>query len=154
MIIQGAGVSTPENQETLRKELFEQNQFNLLASNLISLQRSLPDVRYLECRPIKYPNRLPSVSVVIVFHNEARSTLLRTIWSVINRSPKELIEEIILVDDVSDQKHLQAPLNEDIKNIPAKVVLIRASKREGATRARLIGAKRAIVMVFCLFLSM
>lgn len=29
--------------------------------------------------------------------------LLRTVWSVINRSPKHLLHEILLVDDASDR---------------------------------------------------
>lgn len=49
----------------------------------------------------KYSVNLPNVSVIIAFHNEHLSTLLRTCYSVWMRSPAKLLTEIILVDDAS-----------------------------------------------------
>lgn len=46
---------------------------------------------------------MPTTSVVIAFYNEAWSTLLRTVYSVLETSPDTLLEEVILVDDYSDR---------------------------------------------------
>lgn len=59
---------------------------------------------FYRCRNEVYKlDELPNSSVVIVFHNEAWSVLLRTITSVISRTPQQLLKEIILVDDASDR---------------------------------------------------
>ena len=45
---------------------------------------------------------MTSASVIMCFYNEAWSTLLRSVHSVIDRSPPKLFRELILVDDHSD----------------------------------------------------
>ena len=40
---------------------------------------------------------LPSTSVVVCFHNEAWSVLLRTVYSILDRSPDHLVEQVRLL---------------------------------------------------------
>lgn len=82
--------------------------FNQLVSDEISLNRSVPELREEECQYWDYPKSLPKASVILVFHNEGWSTLLRTVHSVINRSPPQFLEEVLLVDDMSELEHLPA----------------------------------------------
>lgn len=117
---------------------WQKNAFNQYASDLISLHRSLPDVRDPECKDLKYKDNLPDTSVVVCFHNEAWSVLLRTVHSIIDRSPPHLLKEIILVDDFSDMDHLKQPLEEYVAKLQ-KVKVVRTKKREGLIRARLLG---------------
>ncbi|KAJ8794521.1 hypothetical protein J1605_018974 [Eschrichtius robustus] len=95
------------------------------------------------CKEKKYNyDQLPTTSVIITFYNEAWSTLLRTVYSVLETSPDTLLEEVILVDDYSDREHLKERLVSELARLP-KVRLIRANKREGLVRARLLGASAA-----------
>lgn len=57
------------------------------------------------CKDLTYDSDLPSASVVIVFTNEAWSSLIRTVHSVLNGSPAHLLKEIVLVDDRSDRSN-------------------------------------------------
>ncbi|XP_044595418.1 polypeptide N-acetylgalactosaminyltransferase 5 isoform X2 [Cotesia glomerata] len=137
----GTAVRMPPGNEAKQQELFKLNQFNLVATDMIALNRSLKDIRSEGCKTKKYPKYLPTTSIVIVFHNEAWSTLLRTVWSVINRSPRALLKEIILVDDASERDHLKQNLENYVNTLPVPTFVLRTGKRSGLIRARLLGAK-------------
>ncbi|XP_055921703.1 polypeptide N-acetylgalactosaminyltransferase 5 isoform X1 [Eupeodes corollae] len=137
----GKPVKIPAEMKGLMKEKFKENQFNLLASDMMSLNRSLTDVRHENCKKKFYPTKLPTTSIVIVFHNEAWTTLLRTVWSVINRSPRSLLKEVILVDDASERDYLGKKLEDYVATLPVRTFVLRTEKRSGLIRARLLGAK-------------
>lgn len=82
------------------------------------------------------------------FFNEHWSTLLRTVYSVLNRSPSELIVEIILVDDASNKPFLKSKLDQYVALYLPKVKIVRLSERSGLILARLAGAKIATGDVF------
>lgn len=105
-------------------------------------------------------------SVVICFYNEEFHTLIRTVHSVLDQTPVELLHEILLVDDNSDagksvvvlsfqlihvttfHKFITGNLHHEVeeyvtKNFPLKVQLLNTGKREGLIRARIFGAKKA-----------
>uniref|UniRef100_A0A8C7WRK4 Glycosyltransferase 2-like domain-containing protein n=1 Tax=Oryzias sinensis TaxID=183150 RepID=A0A8C7WRK4_9TELE len=123
-------------------QAYRENGFNIFVSDRISLNRSVPDIRHPNCKQKLYAERLPNTSIIIPFHNEGWSSLLRTVHSVLNRSPPQLIAEIILVDDFSDKDHLKGALEEYMVRLP-KVRILRTKKREGLIRTRLLGAAAA-----------
>ena len=71
---------------------------------------------------------------------QAWSTLLRSLHSIFNRTPADLIYEVILVDDKSNLKHLKSKLDDYLEHFP-KIKMIRLKTRHGLIRARLEGIK-------------
>ncbi|XP_046550440.1 polypeptide N-acetylgalactosaminyltransferase 5-like isoform X1 [Haliotis rubra] len=133
----------PKNEEMLQwREGVRRNRFDQMVSDRISVHRRLPDRRLDECKSRVYPADLPPASVIICFHNEAWSTLLRSVHSVLDRSPGHLIREIILVDDASTQEHLKNPLKKYMSKL-GKTKLVRMKKHQGLIRARLVGYELA-----------
>lgn len=62
----------------------------------------LPIIFACRCLQKHYSVHLPTASVIICFHNEEFNALLRTLSSVVNLTPHNFLEEIILVDDMSE----------------------------------------------------
>jgi polypeptide N-acetylgalactosaminyltransferase len=150
---QGEGVTEVKpGDEDLDQRLFDENGYNGLISDYISVNRSVRDLRNENCKKLRYLKELPSVSVVIPFYNDHLSVLLRTIHSVLNRSPKTLLKEIILVNDRSTKEFLYDELRDYIKtNFPSgKVKLFELPSRSGLIWARLAGARAATgdVLIF------
>ncbi|XP_022711312.1 polypeptide N-acetylgalactosaminyltransferase 13-like [Varroa jacobsoni] len=150
--VEGAGEQGqpvyPVGPEVIKaKMLYSINSFNLLVSDKISVERSLPDMRKPSCRNHTLSglilSDLPDTSIIIVFHNEAWSTLLRTVHSIINRSPKEIVREIILVDDASEREFLKHSLDTYVASLNFPIKVVRSPRRIGLTRARLLGARIA-----------
>ncbi|XP_045168076.2 probable N-acetylgalactosaminyltransferase 9 isoform X1 [Mercenaria mercenaria] len=148
----GLGVELHGKEKEKADSLMDKEAFNIIASDKISLERSVKDVRDSRCHSIEYPKVLPKASVVIIFHNEAWSPLLRTAHSVVNRSPPEYLHEVILLDDFSDRDGLGEELSKYVaKTWPDGVVrIVRTKERSGLIRARLAGAKAATgdVLIF------
>nr|XP_053643687.1 polypeptide N-acetylgalactosaminyltransferase 2-like [Cherax quadricarinatus] len=119
-------------------DAYSRNKFNQAESDKLASNRAVPDTRHFTCRKKKWRVDLPQTSVIITFHNEARSTLLRTVVSVLNRSPEHLVKEIILVDDFSDDPQDGAWLARY-----RKWGSIREERGEGLMRSRVRGSDAA-----------
>lgn len=125
---------------------------NVVASDLIPLNRLVPDSRPPNCKSKTYRHDLPTTSVIIPFYDEWPSILVRTVYSIINRTPRHLLQEIILVDDASTMSELKEPLDWYIKtNFPTGLIkIIHVPTRQGLIKARLKGWKlsKGEVVVF------
>ncbi|CAL1528786.1 unnamed protein product [Lymnaea stagnalis] len=148
----GEAVHLEGDEKKLADSLIEKEAFNRIASDKISLERSIKDVRDSRCKSVNYPKKLPTASVVIIFHNEAWSPLLRTAHSVVNRSPPEYLHEVILLDDFSDKDFLKGKLEQYVTDTwpDGLVRIVRTSERSGLIRAKIAGAKAATgdVLIF------
>ncbi|XP_052766645.1 polypeptide N-acetylgalactosaminyltransferase 2-like [Mya arenaria] len=93
----------------------------------IPLGRQLPDTRPARCSPNPVQLvRLPDTSVVTVVQGEPRHVILRTIYTVLLRTPPDLLKEIIVVDDGSED----VSAGQQLMYIP-KVKVIRTDKQQG-----------------------
>jgi len=142
----GEKVSLTEAEAVTSEKRWRENNYDIVRSDKISLDRTVKDLRHADCFKPKYddPKQLPKTSVVIIFVDEGPSALIRTIVSVINMSPKESIHEIILVDDSSERSEIKDTLPKFVTQVmPPIVKLVRTKERSGLTRARMVGSDLA-----------
>ena len=128
----------------------EHYNINVTLSDVMSLDRDIPDTRPVACKVRSYDYAiLRTACVVIPFYNEALSMLLRTVHSILNRTPDFLLDEIILVDDRSTETYLKEPLDRYMNLLP-KVRILRNQARDGLIRSRMSGyrACKSPVVVF------
>ncbi|CAF0906543.1 unnamed protein product [Didymodactylos carnosus] len=131
-------------------KLYRENGFNAYVSDNISIHRSVKDIRHPDCKKKLYAENLPIVSIIIPFHDEHWSSLIRSIHSILNRTPAILLKEIILVDDASTKDFLKEKLDDYVAKLK-KTRIIRLKKREGLIRTRMAGAREATAEILIFF---
>ncbi|XP_058695717.1 polypeptide N-acetylgalactosaminyltransferase 5 [Poecile atricapillus] len=138
----GHPVAVPDDKQEEAKSRWKEGNFNVYLSDLIPVDRAIADTRPAGCSEQQVHDDLPTTSIIMCFVDEVWSTLLRSVHSVLSRSPPHLIEEIILVDDFSTKEYLREQLDTYMSRFP-KVRILRLRERHGLIRARLAGAEIA-----------
>ncbi|XP_053804121.1 polypeptide N-acetylgalactosaminyltransferase 5 [Vidua chalybeata] len=138
----GHPVAVPDDKQEEAKSRWKEGNFNVYLSDLIPVDRAIADTRPAGCSEQQVHDDLPTTSIIMCFVDEVWSTLLRSVHSVLSRSPPHLVEEIILVDDFSTKEYLKEQLDVYMSRFP-KVKILRLRERHGLIRARLAGAEVA-----------
>ncbi|XP_060784325.1 probable polypeptide N-acetylgalactosaminyltransferase 8 isoform X1 [Neoarius graeffei] len=123
---------------------FQKYGYNVYLSDRLPIDRVLPDTCDPRCAKKVYPEQLPTLSVVLIYLNEALSILKRAIHSIVHRTPAHLLKEIILVDDHSSNEDLRERLDFYIavteKQHPQlKFLRVRHDRQMGLAQARVSG---------------
>ncbi|NWR42345.1 GALT5 acetylgalactosaminyltransferase, partial [Regulus satrapa] len=138
----GHPVAVPDDKQEEAKSRWKEGNFNVYLSDLIPVDRAIADTRPAGCSEQQVHDDLPTTTIIMCFVDEVWSTLLRSVHSVLGRSPPHLLEEIILVDDFSTKEYLKEQLDTYMSRFP-KVKILRLRERHGLIRARLAGAEIA-----------
>ncbi|XP_073336794.1 probable polypeptide N-acetylgalactosaminyltransferase 8 [Pagrus major] len=141
------GDELSEEEQKEAERLFQRYGYNAFLSDRLPLNREIPDTRPRRCAEKKYPEDLPTISVVLIYLDEALSVIKRAVRSIIDKTPARLLRDIVLVDDHSSNEDLKESLDEYINYIheghPGLVKKVRHSEQLGLTQARLSGWKAA-----------
>uniref|UniRef100_A0A8C9EWY1 Polypeptide N-acetylgalactosaminyltransferase n=1 Tax=Pavo cristatus TaxID=9049 RepID=A0A8C9EWY1_PAVCR len=145
----GHPVAVPDDKQEEAKSRWKEGNFNVFLSDLIPVDRAIADTRPAGCLEQQVHNDLPTTTIIMCFVDEVWSTLLRSVHSVLSRSPPHLLQELILVDDFSTKDYLKEKLDAYMSQFP-KVKVLHLRERHGLIRARLAGAQvaRGTVLTF------
>ncbi|KAK3096833.1 hypothetical protein FSP39_003790 [Pinctada imbricata] len=148
----GRGVTFVGKEKLRATQSIQKYNLNTIASDLIPLNRLVPDSRPPGCKERTYEHDLPTASVILPFYDEWPSVLIRTLYSIVNRTPRHLLQEIVMVDDASQMSEIKKPLDDYIEaNFPKGIIkVIRNKERKGLIKSRLQGwrASTGQVVVF------
>ncbi|XP_017100537.2 putative inactive polypeptide N-acetylgalactosaminyltransferase 12 [Drosophila bipectinata] len=97
--------SIPPDEIVAYSRGWQRYQYNAWLAERIPLSRSLPDFRDKRCLYYTHEqnwDEMRPASLVVIFRNEQLMVVLRTLHSLVARTPRHLYHELILVDDHSD----------------------------------------------------
>lgn len=141
------GDDLTEDEQREAQALFLMYGYNAYLSDRTPLDRELPDTRDSRCQNMDYPADLPTISVVLIYLDEALSIIQRAIRSIMSRTRQALLTEIILVDDHSTNNDLGQRLQDYIDLIhserPGLIKKVRHHRRMGLSQARNSGWQAA-----------
>ncbi|XP_013889860.1 probable polypeptide N-acetylgalactosaminyltransferase 8 [Austrofundulus limnaeus] len=142
------GDNLSEDEQREAQALFEKYGYNVFLSDRLPLDRPLPETRDPRCLKKTYPKDLPTVGVVLIYLDEALSILKRAMRSIIDRTPKNLLKEIIMVDDNSSNENLKGDLDLYVKtledeNPSLRITRVRHNEQKGLAFARASGWRAA-----------
>ena len=131
------GVAKNEIEQKFKEDGYNKYAFNTLVSQRLGLSRSLPDTRHKECKNLQYSNELPSASVIICYYHEELNVLLRTIHSVLERTPSNILKEVLVINDQSDidiSQNITSHLGITMK----RVLQIHLTKYKNRNKAKIV----------------
>ncbi|KAI6192469.1 putative N-acetylgalactosaminyltransferase 8 [Aphelenchoides fujianensis] len=119
--------------------------FNSYVSDKIGPFREIPVTYHKNCENLTYSDLKLKASILIIYHNEAFSVLIRMITGIFERTPPELLHEIILYDDASVEEHVIEPRLKEYAQLAgwSKLKFVRNPKRQGLIRAKVLAAREA-----------
>ncbi|EDX10586.1 GD14568 [Drosophila simulans] len=126
--------------------------YNAWLAERIPLRRSLPDLRDPRCLKFEYDedsDEMKSASIIMIFRNEQLVVLLRTLHSLVERTPKYLYIELILVNDHSDMDFWKDKVSLSFfdnyvhRYIHPNARVLHLSEQVGLIKARILAASEA-----------